>query len=87
MKIDSMTPDLEISLAQGYRHQMELSISLCFGADDLMSALMDMDPEDKLAVLDGAIDELSDEERLELFSGYCKHCGTDDPDCNCWRDE
>jgi hypothetical protein len=27
------------------------------------------------------------EERVNLFSDYCKHCGSDDPKCQCWNDE
>ena len=35
--------------------------------------------------------ELTDEERENLFSDYCKHCGRYDADkprgCQCWNDE
>lgn len=31
--------------------------------------------------------KLSDDDRMDLFGGYCKHCGTDDPRCQCWNDE
>lgn len=30
---------------------------------------------------------LTSEERLELFSKFCTHCGDDNPSCPCWRDE
>jgi hypothetical protein len=34
---------------------------------------------------------LSDSERLEVFeqisAGYCKHCGCNNPGCQCWNDE
>lgn len=30
---------------------------------------------------------LSDDERLEVMSRFCKFCGCDNPDCNCMRDE
>ena len=44
------------------------------------------------------LDALTDEERLELFSYYCKHCGCKQPwhpdinksgeiGCQCWNDE
>ena len=31
--------------------------------------------------------ELSDEERLEVMNDYCKVCGCDNPNCQCWNDE
>jgi hypothetical protein len=30
---------------------------------------------------------MTDDERLECFSAFCKFCGSDDPDCVCWNDE
>jgi len=30
---------------------------------------------------------MTDEQRVELFSKYCKHCGSDDPGCQCMNDE
>ena len=33
------------------------------------------------------LDSLTDEERLTLFSFYCKHCGCNNPNCQCWNDE
>lgn len=33
------------------------------------------------------IDQLSNEEREELFSNYCKGCGCKDPNCQCQNDE
>jgi predicted Zn-ribbon and HTH transcriptional regulator len=33
------------------------------------------------------LEKLSDDERLMLFSDYCKHCGSEDPHCQCWNDE
>lgn len=31
--------------------------------------------------------ELTSDERMELFSDYCKYCGDTDPSCQCWNDE
>lgn len=31
--------------------------------------------------------ELTDEERLDVMSGYCKSCGSENPGCQCWNDE
>lgn len=30
---------------------------------------------------------LTDEQRMEVFSHFCRSCGTDDPRCQCWNDE
>lgn len=30
---------------------------------------------------------LSDEQRTNILNGYCRDCGTDNPDCQCWNDE
>jgi hypothetical protein len=50
--------------------------------------------DEKRTVFDVAIaalhlSMLTDEERMELFSHYCKYCGTptDDKECYCMRDE
>jgi hypothetical protein len=31
--------------------------------------------------------KLSAEQRDELFSEYCRTCGSDKPKCQCWNDE
>jgi hypothetical protein len=31
--------------------------------------------------------KLTDAERLEVISSFCKYCGSEDPDCKCWNDE
>ncbi len=33
--------------------------------------------------------QLTDYERLDIMSNYCKHCGCSDPTskCQCWNDE
>lgn len=43
-----------------------------------------------LAAVRALIPLLSDDERVEvagLFGEYCRHCGGDDPYCQCWNDE
>ncbi len=30
--------------------------------------------------------ELSEEERIKVFSYFCNHCGSDDPGCYCMDD-
>ena len=27
------------------------------------------------------------EQRLEIFNCFCKECGSDNPECQCWNDE
>jgi len=34
-----------------------------------------------------ALKTYTDEERLEIFSEFCDHCGCEDPKCQCWNDE
>ena len=51
-----------------------------------------MDPEILPALLrraeaERAVDALTDDERLQLFAGYCQGCGIKDPSCQCWNDE
>lgn len=35
----------------------------------------------------GALIELSDDERKLIFSYFCTHCGSNNPECQCWNDE
>ena len=30
---------------------------------------------------------LSEDDRLEVFSNFCHHCGRNDPRCQCWNDD
>lgn len=40
-----------------------------------------------LKPLEEQLNKLTDEQRQELFSNYCSHCGCTDPGCQCWNDE
>lgn len=31
--------------------------------------------------------KMSDEKRMEVMANFCKHCGTDNPNCQCWNDD
>lgn len=31
--------------------------------------------------------DLTDEERLQVFTAFCTNCGSGDPDCDCVSDE
>ena len=33
------------------------------------------------------IKNLSEDDRMKIFNKFCKHCGSDDPGCQCWNDE
>lgn len=33
------------------------------------------------------LDSLTDEQRLDIILNYCTHCGSTNPDCQCWNDE
>lgn len=37
--------------------------------------------------LKALVANLSDDERMEIFSDYCKFCGSDTPRCPCENDE
>ena len=30
---------------------------------------------------------LTDNERLAIIDIFCRHCGSQDPSCQCWNDE
>lgn len=30
---------------------------------------------------------LTDEQRYEVMSNFCTHCGSKNPNCQCWNDE
>lgn len=40
-----------------------------------------------IATVTALLTDMSPEERLEIFSRFCRHCGSDDPKCTCMRDE
>lgn len=50
-----------------------------------------LDRDKLLQRLRQLLTRLPDSERLQLiddvFEGYCRHCGTPDPRCQCWNDE
>lgn len=31
--------------------------------------------------------QLTEAERMEVFSRFCTECGAYDPECQCWNDE
>jgi hypothetical protein len=40
----------------------------------------------KATALD-AMKQLDDEDRLEIMGQFCKFCGSDNPNCQCWNEE
>lgn len=42
--------------------------------------------EQKIDRIKEALNILSDDERMLLFSHFCKHCGSTNPKCRCWDD-
>jgi len=42
--------------------------------------------DEKITIKD-QLDLLSDEERFNIFCNYCLHCGSLNPECQCWNDE
>lgn len=34
-----------------------------------------------------ALAAMTDEQRMEIFSAFCRYCGSDNPACQCWNDE
>ena len=34
-----------------------------------------------------ALMALTEDQRVEVFSNFCRNCGIDDPRCQCWNDE
>lgn len=39
------------------------------------------------ATITALLTDMSPDERLEIFSRFCTHCGSDNPQCTCMRDE
>lgn len=59
-------------------------------AKEFLGPLADVSAESlenyKLANLKEAMKSLTDEERIAIFSDYCRECGCNDPRCRCWDD-
>jgi hypothetical protein len=49
--------------------------------------LIDSDLPTTIEQIVAAMQMLSDEERMEIMRNFCRHCGNDDPRCQCWNDE
>jgi len=40
-----------------------------------------------LANIVNSLYKLSDDDRMQIFNLFCKHCGSTDSNCQCWNDE
>ena len=56
-------------------------------AHDRVLLLFNVMPSLPLDEIKLAMDKLTDEERMTIFSNYCKHCGSADLNCQCWNDD
>jgi hypothetical protein len=43
--------------------------------------------ESRVRTMVEILKSLNEEERMQVFNRFCKHCGSDDPNCQCWNDE
>lgn len=72
--------DLRAACSQ-YMEQIQSAIKFLCGPNS--------NPEqfNSKVIATNALLALTDEERLDLFSDYCRNCGKADPSCQCWNDE
>lgn len=57
-----------------------------YEAMDLESPYLLDNPDTENLILE-QLEQLSPEQRLELFQKFCLHCGSQDSGCQCWNDE
>ncbi len=43
--------------------------------------------KETVEILVELMQRMTDEERMDVMSEFCHHCGCTDPSCNCWNDE
>jgi hypothetical protein len=53
----------------------------CYWEEDIHSG------NDSFKYILSLLNELTDRERLEVFSNFCTYCGCNDPKCQCWNDD
>lgn len=60
------------------------------GFSSILRSLLELDEKigqpAELGVVE-RLGELSDDQRVTIFSNWCTHCGCSDPRCQCWNDE
>lgn len=81
----TILPTLEERLTEEY--QRNLSHDERIGIYNEAIKSMQPAPNENLDKIVTTLLELSEDERLDVFSNFCKSCGIDDPRCQCWNDE
>lgn len=93
---DVISHTLDINIGKvyiPYKHKLEDGWNAFFavGISNADKRSWALDAEEMVGIANFLQASLSMEERLKLFDsltdGYCKHCGIDNPDCQCWNDE
>ena len=56
-------------------------------SNDMLEALKNYLNINDLITAKRSLINLTDEQRMEVFSDYCRYCGCDDPTCRCWDDD
>ena len=54
---------------------------------ELQALFAQIDKSGTDAIVACPLTNMTDVERMEVMSNYCKYCGRDDPHCQCWNDE
>ncbi len=91
------TTDATVSVEDGIRHYVDFKIEYSLTPDEIAEFIRDL-PEAKrmeiiMAILENpegvieVLQEMSTDDRLQVFGEFCKYCGGDNPHCNCMRDE
>lgn len=61
--------------------------SNCGWAARALRSLRDHLKQPPVTRIIGEMRELSDEDRCRIIGAFCHHCGSVNPNCNCWNDE
>ena len=56
-------------------------------SNDMLDALRNYLNINDLITTKRSLVNLTGEQRIEVLSDYCTHCGCKDPTCRCWDDE
>lgn len=59
----------------------------CIGHQAMIALCNRVRDADPTGDAGSAVAALTDEQRVELFSRYCRSCGSNDRGCQCWNDE
>jgi len=59
----------------------------CYTADQVREAIAAALVKAGQKTVLECLQEMPEEQRLDVFSSFCTHCGTNNPRCQCWNDE